>query len=188
VRFDKDGLVPLLIQDASSGAVLSLVYANEDSIRAMRSDGYLWRYSRRLGKVVRKGDQSGNLQKVVSLSLDCDGDALLAKVDPQGPMCHSGAYSCFGQEKGVLESLEDTIRERMGSMPKGSYTSRLLSDPDLLRSKLREELSELLDFKDKANLAWEGADLVYFMMVFLIRNGVSFKDVERELEMRKKRR
>ncbi len=118
LKFDKNDLVPMIIQDVNSGVVLSLFYANKESIKKMQETGFVWRYSRKNKKVMMKGEESGNSQKVVSVSLDCDNDALLVKIIPNGPACHKGTVSCFESEVSTtlsefafLVELVETIKK-----------------------------------------------------------------------------
>ncbi|MFH2106829.1 MAG: bifunctional phosphoribosyl-AMP cyclohydrolase/phosphoribosyl-ATP diphosphatase HisIE [Candidatus Micrarchaeota archaeon] len=187
IRFNKNGLVPIIIQDANTKQVLSLFYANEASIQKMKETGFVYRYSRSKGKVMKKGGESGNVQKVVEIIEDCDSDALLVLVEPRGPACHKNTTSCFEDSvfaSPILERLGQIIEERKKNPKEGSYTCKLLADNELLKSKLMEELDELINFKDKDNLAWEAADLIYFIMVFIKKNNRNIKDVEKELEKR----
>ena len=124
----KEKLIPLVVQDAQTKQVLSLFYCNEESLRLMRETGFVWRYSRSKEKQVRKGDTSGNLQKVRELLYDCDSDAVLATVDQQGTgACHTGAWSCFTPKKmrawGTLDELCEVISERRKNPEPGSYTA-----------------------------------------------------------------
>lgn len=185
MKFDKSGLVPMIIQDANSGAVLSLFYCNEESLKKMKETGFVWRYSRSKKKLMKKGMSSGNLMKVVSISEDCDSDALLVKVKPFGPACHAGDYSCFGEEKNILTELIDVISERKRNPKKDSYTSQIVKNKMKIIEKLREELEELIEAKRKKDIKWEAADLLYFLLVYLENRSVGFSDVLEELRRRR---
>ncbi len=186
LKFDKEGLVPMIIQDANSGTVLSLFYANEEAIDRMTKEGYVWRYSRKLGRVIKKGETSGNYQKVVSMQNDCDSDALLVKVIPKGPACHTNAYSCFGQEKPILQELIGVISSRKKEPNPNSYVSSIVNDRDMVVSKLKEELTELIEAENEDEVVWEAADLLFFMFVYLENREVGFKQVLEELRRRRK--
>ncbi len=175
-------IVPMVIQDANTLKVLSMFYANKESIKKMKETGFVYRYSRSKKRIMKKGEESGNIQKVVKIIEDCDNDAILVLVNPFGPACHTGTDSCFTGS--ILEKLEAIIGDRKKIPRKGSYTNKILTEDELLKGKLREELEEFINFKDKENLKWEAADLIYFMMVFLAKNGITFSDVEKELKKR----
>lgn len=184
VKYDVNGLVPMIIQDADSGLVLSLFYGNKESIEKMQKTKYVWRYSRSKKKVMRKGEISGNIQKVVAISNDCDNNALLIMVSPKGPACHTGKASCF-ESQSILQELVSTIRER-ATCPSGSYTSKILKEREMIVEKLREECEELIRGKTKSNIAWEAADLIYFILVYLENRNVPFNEVLKELRSRRK--
>ncbi len=186
LKFDDAGLVPMVVQDATSGVVLSLFYANTDTIAKINETGYLWRYSRSKGKLMKKGEESGNFMKVVSLSEDCDSDALLAKVKPEGPACHTGSYSCFGEKKSILYELVEVIKTRKLNPKSDSYTSSIVCDRSKIIAKLREECEELIDAEKPSDIKWEAADLLFFMLVYLENRGISFEDVLVELKKRRK--
>lgn len=188
IKFDEKGLVPLIVQDSESGAVLSLFYANSEAVGKMKEEGYVWRYSRKLGRVIKKGEESGNFQRVVSVSPDCDSDALLVKVVPEGPACHTGEYSCFGEEKPVLCELVEVIAERKKNpVEGGSYVSGLVKERGKIVEKLEEELEELIEAEKENEIAWEAADLLFFMLVYLENRGVSFSSVLSELKRRRRK-
>ncbi|MDO8553671.1 MAG: bifunctional phosphoribosyl-AMP cyclohydrolase/phosphoribosyl-ATP diphosphatase HisIE [Candidatus Micrarchaeota archaeon] len=185
VKFNDAGLVPMIVQDATSGVVLSLFYANEDAVKKTKETGYLWRYSRSRKKLMKKGEESGNFMKVVSLSEDCDSDALLVKVKPEGPACHTGSYSCFGEKKRILCELIEVIKDRKANPKKDSFTSSIVSDRSKIIAKLREECEELIDAEKPSDIKWEAADLLFFMLVYLENRQISFEDVLTELRKRR---
>lgn len=186
LKFDKDGLLPMIVQDADSGAVLSLFYANKEAVEKTMEEGYIWRYSRKLGRLSKKGEQSGNSQRVISVGTDCDSDALLVKVRSDGPMCHTGAYSCFSGAKPILQELTEVLADRKKNPKKGSYTSGLLHDQEGIASKLREEVEELIEAEKDEDIAWEAADLLFFMLVYLENRDIKFSKVLDELRRRRK--
>ena len=187
VKFGADGLAPMVVQDADSGAVLSLFYANREAFERTGKTGFLWRYSREHGRVMKKGETSGNCMRVVSIHADCDSDALLVRVLPQGPACHTGAVSCFGSGSvgGVIGELAAVIAERRKN-PADSYASRVVADRGLCVAKLREELEELIAAEGNANLSWEAADLLFFTLVYVENRGGKLSDVLGELRRRRK--
>jgi phosphoribosyl-ATP pyrophosphohydrolase/phosphoribosyl-AMP cyclohydrolase len=176
----------MIIQDARGGAVLSLFYANMEAIEKMNQEGYVWRYSRKLGRIIKKGETSGNFQKVISIQNDCDSDALLVKVKPSGPACHTNAYSCFGETIPILTELTDVISERKQSKSQHSYVSGIVNDRMATVAKLREELDELICAGKKSEVVWEAADLLFFMLVYLENRGIELNEVLGELRRRRK--
>ena len=179
------GPVPVIAQDARTGEVLMLGFANRTALAATRRDGELWFWSRSRRRLWRKGETSGNHLRIVSLHADCDGDAVLARVEPQGPTCHTGARSCFGAPP-VLADLADVIAERAAAREatstaspdevRPSYTRRLLEDSNLRLKKLGEEATELAlacAAGDPERVAEEGADLLYHLLVATAAAGVS---------------
>lgn len=177
--FDKgSGLLPLVAQDARSGEVLMLGFADRGALANSLRDGELWFFSRRRQGLWRKGETSGHTLRVVSLHADCDGDAVLARVEPRGATCHTGERSCFGAPP-VLAELADVIAARAAegttqegtAAPTGmrpSYTRQLLADANLRLKKLGEESTELAlacATGDPARVAGEAADLLYHLLV-----------------------
>lgn len=193
-----NGLVTVVTQDAVTGVVLMLAHANREALLLTLSSGEMHYLSRTRG-MWHKGATSGNVQRVVSLSVDCDGDAVLARVVPAGPACHTGQISCFGATAlgaDALGELDATIAQRAtaltadaGGMP--SYTQRLLGDRNLRLKKLGEEAVELATAcadRDADRGAEEGADVVYHTLVALRAIGVSLNDVRAVLAERNKTR
>lgn len=194
VDFGKgDGLVPVVAQDALTGEVLTLAYANAEALAATRRTGFLHYWSRSRNKLWKKGEESGHVQEVVSLALDCDGDAIVAKVRPHGPACHTGERTCFHQAlhgKGdvLMAHLEAVVRDRRENPQDGSYTNRLLADENLRLKKVVEEAGEVLmaaKEHDKEALAGEVADLVFHALVAANAEGVAWRDVLAVLDARR---
>jgi phosphoribosyl-AMP cyclohydrolase / phosphoribosyl-ATP pyrophosphohydrolase len=181
VRFDEQGLVPCVAQDFASGEVLTLAYANEESLRLTVDTGEMHFFSRSRGKIWRKGEESGNVLKLRQLRYDCDGDAIVALVEPSGPACHTGERSCFYRELGdesepappaheALAALQRTLRSRAAERPEGSYTVKLLDDPELIGEKVAEEAEEVVRAareESDERVAEEAADLLYHLSVLL---------------------
>jgi phosphoribosyl-ATP pyrophosphohydrolase/phosphoribosyl-AMP cyclohydrolase len=193
------GLVTVIAQDATTGAVLMLAHADREALERTIETGEMHYRSRSRG-LWRKGDTSGNVQRVVSLSADCDGDAVLARVVPAGPACHVGTRSCFGAEAlapDALARLDATIASRsaapadaQGEPPAPSYTRRLLADRNLRLKKIGEEAGELivaLADGDRSRAVEEGADLIFHTLVGLRDLGVSLDDVREVLARRAQR-
>lgn len=186
------GRVTVVTQDARTGAVLMVAAADREAVNRTVATGEMHYTSRSRG-LWRKGETSGNVQRVVELAADCDGDAVLARVVPAGPACHTGAVSCFGPAAlgadalGVLAAV--VARRAGGEAPEGSYTARLLADGNLRLKKLGEETAELvaaLAVGDRARAAAEAADLVYHVLVALQVAGATLDDVRAELSRRQR--
>jgi phosphoribosyl-ATP pyrophosphohydrolase/phosphoribosyl-AMP cyclohydrolase len=184
IRFDAQGLVPCVVQDATTGEVLTLAYMNEEALRRTRETRETHFFSRSRQELWHKGETSGNVQRVRQLRFDCDADALVALVDPAGPACHTGERTCFHRGlDGTMEpepyealaALERTIAERSEERPEGSYTVELLDDPARVGDKVREEADEAAraaaDESDE-RLAEEAADVLYHLEVLLASRGV----------------
>jgi phosphoribosyl-ATP pyrophosphohydrolase/phosphoribosyl-AMP cyclohydrolase len=202
VRFDEKGLVPCVMQDARSGEVLTLAYMNEESLLLTLERREIHLYSRSRREIWHKGATSGNVQRVRQIRYDCDGDALVALVDPVGPACHTGERSCFYRDlegsanpgvdaPGVvgepallpyeaLAALERTLVARQRKRPAGSYTVELLEDSKLAGEKVREEAAEVVkavNSESEERVAEEGADVVYHLAVLLLSRGLSMAEV-----------
>jgi phosphoribosyl-AMP cyclohydrolase / phosphoribosyl-ATP pyrophosphohydrolase len=204
-RYDTNGLVPAIVQDATDGRVLMLAFMDEEALNATIETGEVHFHSRSRGKLWKKGETSGNELRLVSIAEDCDQDALLVTVNPTGPTCHRGTRSCFDpdgapaergtQGFGWLESLWSAISERAATRPAGSYTVELLEGGvDRAGRKVTEEATEvLMAAKDDAAastparrsaLAAESADLLYHLLVLLAERNVPPSDVITELRRR----
>ncbi len=187
------GLVTVVAQDATTGAVLMVAFADREALERTLATGDMHYRSRTRG-LWRKGETSGHTQRVVTLTADCDGDAVLARVQQQGPACHTGEPTCFGAAPlGALAELANTIEARMTGAADGppSYTQRLLADRNLRLKKLGEECAELvtaLADADPARAAEEAADLVYHALVAARAGGVTLADIEHVLAARAVRR
>jgi phosphoribosyl-ATP pyrophosphohydrolase/phosphoribosyl-AMP cyclohydrolase len=191
IRFDEQGLVPCVVQDAASGEVLTVAYMNEEALRRTRETGETHFFSRSRQELWHKGETSGNTQRVVQLRFDCDADAVVALVDPAGPACHTGERSCFhrGLDTGeaprpapheALAALERTLADRARERPEGSYTVELLDDPDRIGAKVREEADEVARAaagESDARVAEEAADVLYHLQVLLRSRDVSLETV-----------
>lgn len=177
-----DGLWPTVVCD-ESGRSLGLVYSNSESLRVAIDEGRGVYWSRRRG-LWRKGESSGNAQVLLRVDADCDRDALRFTVRQAGSgFCHLGARNCWGAGRG-LDELTRRLAARIESAPAGSYTRRLLDDPDLLRAKLIEEGGELAAADTRDEVIWETADVLYFALTAMVRGGVTLAEVENELDRR----
>jgi len=188
VRWDADGLVPVIAQDDVDGRVLMLAYADPDALRQTLETGYMHYWSRSRGQLWKKGETSGDVQRVRSLHLDCDNDAVLARVAQTGVACHTGAPTCFGGgPPTVLDELGDVVRDRAGRSQDDSYVAGLLADERRLRQKVGEEAVEVALEADDEALTHEAADLVFHLLVLLFARERPWSDVLRELERRRPR-
>nr|WP_233243885.1 MULTISPECIES: bifunctional phosphoribosyl-AMP cyclohydrolase/phosphoribosyl-ATP diphosphatase HisIE [Solirubrobacterales] len=195
IAFDAAGLVPVVIQDWNTGEVLTLAYANALAIEKTRETGELHLWSRSRDELWHKGATSGNVQKVRALRLDCDGDALLALVEPAGPACHTGARTCFHEGETdllapheVLPDLERVLAQRKAERPAGSYTVTLLDDPALAGEKVQEEAEEVTraareETDDRVDN--EAADVLYHLLVLLAGRDRVLGDVQEVLRERR---
>lgn len=196
VVYDERGLVPCVVQDWRTGEVLMLAYMNAQALARTRATGELHLYSRSREKPWRKGETSGNVQAVRALRIDCDGDTLLALVEPAGPACHTGQRTCFYRGEltpsaphEVLPGLERTLQARARERPAGSYTVTLLDDPQLSGAKVREEAEEVTRAaraESDERVDEEAADLLYHLLVLIHGRGRRLADAERVLDGRRR--
>ncbi|MEF2279317.1 bifunctional phosphoribosyl-AMP cyclohydrolase/phosphoribosyl-ATP diphosphatase HisIE [Deinococcus sp. YIM 134068] len=202
LKFGADGLIPVVTQDARTGAVLMQAYADRAAVERTLTTREATYYSRSRGEQWVKGATSGHTQRVVSVHLDCDGDSVLYRVEQTGPACHTGEYSCFhtplleGEETqtgldGTLERVYATITERLATLPENSYVARLHAGGlDRVLKKVAEEAGEVLlaaKNGDRAELATETADLLFHTLFVLAEVGVSSADVAAVLRGREGR-
>jgi phosphoribosyl-ATP pyrophosphohydrolase/phosphoribosyl-AMP cyclohydrolase len=193
IDFQKnEGLVPVVIQHASTLQVLMLGYMNEEALEKTRAEGKVTFYSRSKQRLWTKGETSGNFLTVEEIRVDCDHDTLLIKVHPQGPTCHTGSTSCFQEEtpKGFLYELEKVIEQRITENPEGSYTARLFSrGVNKVAQKVGEEAVELVIEAKDNNLDLfrnEAADLLYHYLILLKTKDLKLQDIEAVLKDRHK--
>jgi phosphoribosyl-ATP pyrophosphohydrolase/phosphoribosyl-AMP cyclohydrolase len=198
IEFDQRGLVPCVVQDYATGEVLMLAYVSAQSLEMTLETGDLHFHSRSRDELWKKGETSGAFMHLRQLRYDCDGDALVALVDPAGPACHTGERSCFYREvlgsastrkdappapgephlitHEALPALERTLRNRAAERPEGSYTAKLLADKALIGEKIEEEAEEVVRAgreESDERVAEEAADLLYHLSVLLVSRGVS---------------
>ncbi len=196
IAYDERGLVPVVVQDWRTGEVLTLAYANAQALARTRETGELHLWSRSRGELWHKGATSGNVQRVRALRMDCDGDALLALVEPAGPACHTGARTCFhnGELKPpapheALPGLERTLADRAARRPPGSYTVELLDDPPLIGAKVREEAEEVaraVREEGDDRVDEESADVLYHLTVLMHSRGRTLADAHEVLNGRRR--
>ena len=196
LKFDEKGLIPVVVVDAHSKKVLTVAYMNKDSLKISMEKGLTCFYSRSRQELWLKGETSGNYQHIVSITADCDGDALVVVVEKDGPARHLGTDSCFTKEVSKREEREeysldvlyDMLAERKEKMPEGSYTTYLFSKGvDKILKKVGEESTEVIigaKSGDKAETIYEIADLTYHVMVLMNEMGISLEEVRKELASR----
>ena len=195
LKFDEKGLIPAIVVDAATNQVLTLAYMNEESLRISMEKKLTCFWSRSRKELWLKGETSGNYQHIVSITADCDYDALVVKVTKDGPACHLGEESCFhnpvlGEENAPfrLEGLYDLLMDRKATLPEGSYTTYLFQKGlDKILKKVGEESTEVIiaaKAEDKKETIYEIADLAYHVMVLMIQMGISLEDIHKELASR----
>ena len=194
LKFDEKGLIPAIVTDYYTKEVLTLAYMNRESLEITMKEGKTCFYSRSRQKLWRKGETSGNFQHVVSITADCDMDALTVVVKKDGPACHTGAESCFndviyGEEESFsLQNLEKLIEGRKTEKKEGSYTTYLFEKGiDKILKKVGEEATEVIiagKAEDKAETIYEIADLTYNVLVLMTEMGIDVKDISDELASR----
>lgn len=196
LKFDEKGLIPAIVVDAGSGKVLTLAYMNRESLEISMKEGRTCFWSRSRQELWRKGETSGSVQHIVDITADCDRDALVVRVNKEGPACHLGTDSCFndrvfeGEEKEPfdLEGLYALLEGRKADLPEGSYTTYLFQKGmDKILKKVGEECTEVIiagKAGDKRETVYEIADLMYHIMVLMVEMGISVEDVRTELASR----
>lgn len=196
LKFDEKGLIPAVVVDAISKKVLTVAYMNEESLKISMEKGLTCFYSRSRQELWLKGETSGNYQHIVSITADCDNDALVVMVEKDGPACHTGSDSCFTKpvwESGELhefslQGLYELLEERKRERPQGSYTTYLFEKGvDKILKKVGEECTEVIiagKADDRKETVYELADLAYHAMVLMVEMGISVEDVHRELASR----
>lgn len=194
--FDKvGGLIPAIIQDNETNKVLMLGYMNQEALDKTKELGKVTFYSRTKQRLWTKGEESGNFLKVISIQEDCDQDTLLIKVNPVGPVCHTGADTCFNEENRedimFFKHLQRFIEKRHQEMPEGSYTTSLFqSGVNRMAQKVGEEAIEsVIEACNGTDdrLIYESADMLYHLIVLLTSKGLSIEDLSRELQKRHKK-
>jgi phosphoribosyl-ATP pyrophosphohydrolase/phosphoribosyl-AMP cyclohydrolase len=177
-------LIPTITTD-ETGQVLMLAYSNKESLARIFDTNQMWYYSRSRQKLWRKGEISGNTQELLQIHADCDRDTLLATVKQKGVACHTGSYSCFGDKIFNLDELYTVVKDRIENPRPNSYTAKLTDS--LLNEKILEEAQEVVECNTKDEIIWEVADLLYFLIVLLVKNGVKIEDVLFELRRRREK-
>jgi len=194
LKFDEQGLIPVIVQDAESNEVLTLAYMNQESYEMTLKDQLMTFYSRSRKELWRKGETSGNYQHLVSLKLDCDQDALVAKVKKDGPACHTGTESCFNEilygedQQATVDALYQLVKGRKEVPQDGSYTSYLFEKGvEKILKKVGEESTEVVIGamkEDHSETVFEISDLVYHVLVLMVEMGIDLTEVRQELANR----
>ncbi len=196
LKFDRHGLIPAVVTDAESGKVLTLAYMNRESLEISMKEGRTCFWSRSRQELWRKGETSGNVQHIVDITADCDRDALVVRVNKEGPACHLGTDSCFNDKvfqseqpaPFSVEGLYQLLQGRKETLPEGSYTTYLFQKGiDKILKKVGEESTEVIiagKAGDKPETVYEIADLMYHVMVLMVEMGISVEDVTAELASR----
>lgn len=196
LKFDEKGLIPTIVVDAKTKKVLTLAYMNRESLEISLEKELTCFWSRSRNELWLKGETSGNYQHIVSITADCDNDALVVMVEPDGPACHTGSYSCFtkpvfqSEERSEFsyEGLMELIRGRKTNPQDGSYTTYLFNKGlDKILKKVGEESTEVIiaaKAEDKRETVYEIADLAYHIMVLMVETGISLDDIRDELASR----
>jgi phosphoribosyl-ATP pyrophosphohydrolase/phosphoribosyl-AMP cyclohydrolase len=196
LKFDEKGLIPAVVVDSITKEVLTVAYMNKESLEITMEKGLTCFYSRSRKELWLKGETSGNYQHVVSITADCDNDALVVVVEKDGPACHTGTNSCFTKplyqspelHEFTLQGLYDLLVGRKNERPEGSYTTYLFDKGiDKILKKVGEECTEVIiagKANDKAETIYEIADLAYHVMVLMVEMGISVEDIHRELASR----
>ena len=196
LKFDENGLIPAVVVDAYSKKVLTVAYMNKESLKISMEKGLTCFYSRSRKELWLKGETSGNYQHIVSITADCDNDALTVVVEKDGPACHTGTDSCFTNQvyqseerhEFSIEGLYELLQGRKSDMPEGSYTTYLFQKGiDKILKKVGEESTEVIiagKADDKNETIYEIADLAYHVMVLMVQMGISVEDIKKELASR----
>jgi len=184
-----NGLIPAIVRDARSGAILMLAYMSEESLRKTVESGETWFWSRSRNELWHKDATSGNTQRVVHIAPDCDRDALVVTVEPRGSACHTGAPSCFADVPATfLDRLMNVLRDRQATLPKGSYSAKLFTEGrDKILKKIGEEATEVViaaKGQGRERMISEIADLVFHLSVLMVDEGVDWPEVAEELRTR----
>lgn len=201
LKFNQDGLIPVITQNYYTGKILMQAYANKEAIEETLKSGYATYFSRSRNALWKKGETSGNYQKIMDIKVDCDEDSIIYLVVEEGPACHTGEESCFYRnlnlEKDskpvpfeILHKLYEKIQERKETMPEGSYVASLFKKgSDKIIQKVGEEAVETviaLKNKNKDEIVYETSDLLFHLLIALVDAGVKLSDIEKELLKRYK--
>jgi len=190
---ESEELIPVIAQDIRNNNVLMLAYANKEALELTKKTGYMHYWSRSRNQIWKKGESSGHVQKVYELLYDCDNDTILARVEQEGPACHTDSYSCFSDKPlrtdDIISQLWRVFEERRDSPSDGSYTCKLFRDQNKMLKKIAEESAEIImaaKEDDRGQIIYETGDLLYHLMVLLFSKGITMDEVFNELQGRRK--
>lgn len=190
---DEKKLLPVIVQDIRNNNVLMLAYMNDEALEMTRKTGYMHYWSRSRNVIWKKGETSGHVQKVYELRYDCDDDAILARVEQEGPACHTNSYSCFSKEPlrpdDIFAQLYRVFEDREKNPTEESYTCKLLKDKNKMLKKIAEESAEIImaaKDEDRKQIIYESGDLMYHLLVMLYSKRISMDEVIDELQRRRK--
>lgn len=187
LNFEKgNGLIPTIVQDVDTKQVLMLAYSSTESLNKTFESGLATYYSRSRQELWTKGLTSGNTQEFLTASFDCDFDSILFKVKQKGNACHLDRYSCFEDKEFTVDALYEVLQSRKENLPEKSFTTKLFKDTFFLKRKIMEEAFEVVNFEHGDGLKWEVADLAYFVLTFMVENGVSVQEIVNNLASRAK--
>jgi len=189
----EEKLIPVIAQDIRNNNVLMCAYANDESLELTKKTGFMHYWSRSRNKIWKKGETSGHYQKVYELLYDCDRDTILARVEQEGPACHTGSYSCFSDaslgQADIISQLWRVFEDRKSNPAEKPYTCKLLRDENKMLKKLAEESAEVImaaKEEDRAQIVYETGDLLYHLMVMLFSKDITMDEVYSELQRRRK--
>lgn len=185
--FEKqNGLIPTVVQDVTTKQVLMLAYSSKESLKKSLKEGLGTYFSRSRSELWTKGLTSGNTQELINAKFDCDFDSILFKVKQKGNACHLDRFTCFEGKEFNMEALYELLKTRLEDMPENSFTTKLFRNDFLLKRKIMEESFEVVNFEQGDGLGWEVADLAYFVMTFMVKNGISLEEIKNNLASRTK--
>lgn len=185
--FEKtNGLIPTVVQDIDTKQVLMLAYSTEESLKKSFDEGLATYFSRSRQELWTKGLTSGNIQEFQTARFDCDFDTLLFKVKQKGNACHLDRFSCFEDKEFTIQALYEILKSRKEELPENSFTTKLFKDNFFLKRKIMEEAFEVVNFEQGDGLQWEVADLIYFLLTFMVENGVTAQEITNNLASRTK--
>jgi len=190
---EESKLIPVIVQDIRNNNVLMLAYTNDEALELTKKTGYMHYWSRSRNAIWKKGETSGHVQKVYELRYDCDDDAILARVEQEGPACHTNSYSCFSKEPlrpdDIFSQLYRVFEDREKNPTDESYTCKLLKDKNKMLKKIAEEATEIImaaKDEDRKQIIHESGDLMYHLLVMLYSKRISMDEIVGELQERRK--
>ncbi len=186
LNFEKNNELIATVAQDQCGQVLMQAWSNKESLQKTFVTGKATYYSRSRKALWTKGEKSGNTQEFITARYDCDRDTVLLTVSQKNAACHTEMYSCFEEKRFSVQQLYETILERIKEDTEGSYTAKIAKDEKAIMEKIKEEVDEVVNYRDQENLVWEIADVTYFLLVLMAKKGITPQDIENELRRRKK--